>query len=1357
MDTLLLVPLRLDALLVEKDKQWTESMADFTLLPYVNSQRDVNNNTANISEEILSQPFQNQNFDLKAGIHLHWALPDALSHGESVKDPDTGEVKTDFAAVPNRWLVTRSRVAADSSKTIEEEWIIESDYLYPDGEGFQLGSISYPVKPDPVNKKYQPFRFMGRKMPLKNWNPGDKNAEHLDLLTAVGYGEMAFAAFYPNCYSVFGFHDSDVLQSTQNALPTVGNAAAPMPNLAGLTYDVLGWYSNESQDYFSIFAEKTLATLNSQHLAADKLLIAFQAALQETFGWVFDGTTENSIPSRLLCYARIEFHPLADISNAERDEAIYIAVGNTGTEALAALLAQQVDQDNASIVEYQLAAVQYAERLENLKLDIAAQLQEAWHEKGFQAVPSGILWTIRPETIKNLQADVEAAQQRSQITLPTEMAHQLNTVNLLQKAYDEARANLSSLRKQLFSDWYKYMLCSYPPRVSRDDYPNPDQVKAFIEYADLTPLQQLEDRTGKLLLHIDAISGAVIDTSATASSLAALASQLAGAIQRLLKQIASFNTHIQHDAVIDSNVQYTLKAIAGPRYWQPREPVVLIHGNPARTTERHGESQYGNVLDTKIVTVPRATTGQDYILNNLPELRQTIDGLAVTAQKSGSSAIAFNTWQNQPWNPFLLSWEVEVQPLLNKSNLDATKRDGYSPDFLTANYQLPETGVDLVLVDPMATVLVSRQEATLNEMNENIYQGTTVLTPQAGLTLEGQLKSYLTKQMQSSGFLKDTYPNQKIDDSFINSKFTEILDKYKQSEATKDPNSALSRFIKAYLLLLDPNFYILSQSLGGFNEALLMHKQTLQLPVADPLGFSENRDFTARVATALGMNITSAPVPDSDFNPIRSGEMELVRLQLIDTFGQVRDILDAQEGSPSYKVVIASSLKAAAKEENNQHIALPPRLVQPARVNFRWLSADLGEMEMNDHPATTPVCGWLLSNDLDNSLMIYDNGGSCLGLIDELGCWQSAPGRDRPFYPTDITNVHLRKLVHYLLQRDTGFQQALISTIDSALISIEPANFAQHQARALLMGRPVALVRASIGFDLQGLPAIHQAWDTFLTTTGNSQRHTDFFEAVKLPVRIGEFQQFNDGLVGFWVEENDGYRDNTFFSPQSTESQHDLIKTHSGEPLNLFKSLHEDPDSLVMLVDPRGVVHATTGLLPTKSIGLPPDQISGALRKIEITFLSTPIFSDTNKLHLPLPQEPGYRWSWLERQGNSWRETSTVGVVKRQAFVTAFTNGSDIYDALVDEKLGWLKPLDADSATIVPKDQRLDQDPTNQPAGAVLNQQISTLLPAIEDIFDRAQITGTSDRVGSYSRQVLREGWLKLSQDNDAGDASKTL
>src|SRR4028118_26247 len=79
MSNILMVPIHLDALFLKNDKLVVDPMADPTRLPYFNGERDVNPNVANISEEVVTQPFQNKNFYLKAGIHLHWALPDALT------------------------------------------------------------------------------------------------------------------------------------------------------------------------------------------------------------------------------------------------------------------------------------------------------------------------------------------------------------------------------------------------------------------------------------------------------------------------------------------------------------------------------------------------------------------------------------------------------------------------------------------------------------------------------------------------------------------------------------------------------------------------------------------------------------------------------------------------------------------------------------------------------------------------------------------------------------------------------------------------------------------------------------------------------------------------------------------------------------------------------------------------------------------------------------------------------------------------------------------------------------------------------------------------------------------------------
>src|SRR6185437_15407660 len=54
---------------------------------------------------------------LESGVHLHWAMPDALTHA----DTSAGGMK--FPALPNRWLVTRVTGAGRAAR----HWIIRSD------------------------------------------------------------------------------------------------------------------------------------------------------------------------------------------------------------------------------------------------------------------------------------------------------------------------------------------------------------------------------------------------------------------------------------------------------------------------------------------------------------------------------------------------------------------------------------------------------------------------------------------------------------------------------------------------------------------------------------------------------------------------------------------------------------------------------------------------------------------------------------------------------------------------------------------------------------------------------------------------------------------------------------------------------------------------------------------------------------------------------------------------------------------------------------------------------------------------------------------------------------------------------
>ncbi len=375
-------------------------------------------------------------------------------------------------------------------------------------------------------------------------------------------------------------------------------------------------------------------------------------------------------------------------------------------------------------------------------------------------------------------------------------------------------------------------------------------------------------------------------------------------------------------------------------------------------------------------------TLQNLIPGQLATIRSCIDAIAPGAP------VGFSTWTQQPWNPFLLKWEVEVSPLSNQSNLHPAT-GAYQPSFITSNYALPENQPDLSLL--------AGQGALIKAVD--VYSGSSILTSYAQSHLKEQLADYLADPQTDT--TTDVYRHMKMANDILNA----------------------------------ADFYSLSQSLGGFNEALLMRKQTLQLDINDPLGFDDYQSFTQSVRNAVQGESKSAPQPQWDFNPIRCGIMRILRLRLVDTFGQARDL--------QWSSVITTEQMASA--ESDDWVWLPLRLPQPARCNFRWLAANTGEQEMNDHPATTPICGWVLPNNLDNNRLIYDNQGKILGIINERAQWDSqAPGC--PNITVDaIPNPHLQRMVRYLANQGESFVANFISSLDAALANIDPENFAQHQ------------------------------------------------------------------------------------------------------------------------------------------------------------------------------------------------------------------------------------------------------------------------------------------------------------------------
>ncbi|GIH15132.1 hypothetical protein Raf01_33040 [Rugosimonospora africana] len=1223
----LMVPVHLDALVLTQDRGVVDTLADFTRLPYFDGTRDVHSDVGYLSEAVLASPFANQNLRLPAGVHLHWALPDALTRARSTSDGLT------FPAAPNRWLVLRGRDG--TGEPFEKAWLVHSDYLHPPGTGAETGSVAYPLDAATAGTS-PPYRCLGRVVAFGEQVVDEPGSGWLADLTAVGYGDPLFAAFYPNCRNVFGLYDGD------------GVAVGP-----GLRYDVIGWHDDGTRDY--------LATLLAAAPDEDPRTVLARLA-----GWAAPPTGQ-AVPGRLLYYARLAFTDAA-APVAPPESPVTVVLGNTGGQALGAYLADALGQAPASTVEDQLAAVLLAPRVPPSGPDAGARFATAVHESGFVAVPAGPLWTVRRPGGDGTPADATRTDRQNALArqIPEELVpvvdrlnHAVNALNAAQQAYDRATDEIGSLCDQLFADWYRYMLCAYPPAGTGEDYPAIDDVRHFIERRDLTELNGRVASTGVVEPRTDAGGDpypVAVDTNpnSAASAVARAAADARAALDALNGS----------PAFTEAGLAYRLQQVEAPRYWEPTEPVVLLAGDGMSATLRHGQDgrlRPDGLLDCQIAdSAPLPPQTRD----DAATLVRLLDGLAPA---DGRTRIGFQAWDPGAWDPLLLAWEVEVLP--------AGPAAAYPADFLRSAYTLAEDEPELHWRDGQGEV---RAAAT-------VYSGTSILTPHAQDLYLRRLSGYVMsvyQREQDLPAMSDADAAQYLADD---ENLRRLLDwqqgKPQPADGGPDPvGTALRALVE---LRRTPT---LAQSLGGFNEALLSRRQTLQLDVADPLGFDDYRRFTDAVRAYVqggrdappylrGHN-RSAPQPGNEFGPLRAGALRLRRLRLLDSYGRVQD--------PGWSRVLAA--KTMPVSGDNDLVTLPPRVVQPARLSFRWLSADVGDQQLTELAAETPLCGWVLANHLDESLMFHGADGAALGALDRNGQWQYAPGT-APTAPEQIPDSHLRQLVTYLRGRGAGFLSALHGALDSALENIDPAGPAGSDGVALLVGRPLAVVRAALNLELRGLPAASQSWADLRADLARTTRATGGFEQVRVPIRVGDYRRLEDGLVGYWREAGDGYQD-PFYAPLSEPIDDPAIRTHADGEAPFDLSLTGAPEVLTMLVDPRGAVHATCGVLPVKSIDIPTEQYADALGRIEVTFVAGPLLAPGAVLDLPLPDEPGADWSWVERTTGGWQETRSWPTVDRSAFQDTLARA--LWQRLLVPEVRWLRPLDADStrAEVVPPEER---------------------------------------------------------------------
>lgn len=373
------------------------------------------------------------------------------------------------------------------------------------------------------------------------------------------------------------------------------------------------------------------------------------------------------------------------------------------------------------------------------------------------------------------------------------------------------------------------------------------------------------------------------------------------------------------------------------------------------------------------------------------------------------------------------------------------------------------------------------------------------------------------------------------------------------------------------------------------------------------------------------------------FLELRAGHLAFTQLSVVDRFGRAVNLID---NSLHFRPYIPKSMTPkhfVGEMDRDRYIELGPRLLQPARLRFDFLSASRDE-SVDLTPGTNPVCAWLLHNRLDKSIVCYTPDGQALGDLrtvlppsgPRIVAWTALPGSDiQELDQLAALSPHAHRFLSAIEQRGPAVLDAVRATLDAALATIDPDG-PDDASLAFLLGRPLALVRARLDLELCGPPRTDVTWQQVLNPPQPKMPQYQW------TVRLGEAAQTDDGLVGY-VLDNDYDHFETVINPKGDSAGY-LRPIDKGQGLKLAFT-GTSSAVVTLLLDPRAAVHATTDILPVGSVHVPQDFTAQALATMAVSFRAGPLLAattDDGAALLPHPATATGTWSWAERTANTW-------------------------------------------------------------------------------------------------------------------------
>jgi hypothetical protein len=1206
-----LVPIHLEVLMVRKTGgQW----ARCAMTPPAQDPGGVIEGAS-----MMPAPFQDLPLARPRGAYLHWAVPDALTAGFH------DEGKTTFPAIPDRWLVMRIGPSAIPYRRTVAGWVLQAGDAVP--------TVT----------------------PMDSWKEtGAAPSAAKKPLTALGHGDAAWAAYFDNVVNRLGFYDD-----------LSGVPVGP------IGYLVCGWYSDPSLDPLGDTGIRSLTDFDAKmqelqwslpdkefHEAAIKatryivaagnagLATKPSARMQQRYTAAFeyrpfgkqepgstpDGppytTDGNWWPEDSLYHGAVLGIGWPDIGwpgnekgTLSGEEAgppsadkVNVAFGETLGEALAVLVSKANGSNKEARI---LEAFQQGMLPELDEPDGRARLDAALHAAAFGSIPGGStverVWqpptgpppvtpaspnSPDPGVFQRFQSGQEKILGKDGKGAMQQPAQQQMQMGLAEAQVFQAKSYLQETDVMVgtMGDVLMYVSPTLPEPYVPGKWTDASRaLPRLFHPTDPAILVQGVNRSFK-----HGYDGRFSPDGTLQCRLSGTCLHEFAALHGDIVEPAIFPEDILDRGVENGSVPPECEELLG-------EAAILDPGACVVITDASTKGLV-QTPDQRNVRIQNVLVQQTAVYS-MRDPRVDPGPFISKSHYSGTmpSPVAIGLPYN-PWSPVHLEWRVEFTPSPGGVNDWNLGENDYNEAIPTLPPKAGAPGV-------------------------RTFEGRSPLTDGANLTAARAVRKALDN-IKISGGTGSLSP--KMTEQFTSDLSQMLLlivgDLQVASGNVPDGDRSLLEDIATALEHMD----VLSAGIDGLHLALRAGYA--------PDGVS---------APAPG---TPAPTP---FYALRAGFLRVLRLRMVDCFGQYIELAGSGPNSTAdpARVWRSEPLDVSTRPEL---LALPPRFTAPARVRLRFTDSAGGPNEAglatDVSPAISPVCGYLMPQHLDRALEFFGADGGNLGVLrpadDGSILWEDAPGRPSTVGQSPsraISNPFLGAIGEGLLKwgvadagllpgKDTALE-GLLRVIDSTLWSVDPFGHTGDEHLSLLVGHPVAVMRAVLSLEVKEP----------VDPAGANQ--------IKVPLRLGSLAHWQDGLLGYYVNDDftrlycsdaaaaglaraigpgegflqqvnlvPGYY-NTFGSDQAADPvSHPFIDT-SG---TIWVYPNQDV-VLTLLVEPLAKVHATTGLVPRKDVGMRREWVTGGLSKIAPTFRFGPVLIDPQRVRMPIAAELNGTWSWDHR------------------------------------------------------------------------------------------------------------------------------